>query len=108
MLCSLALFGCVAPGRQPIPWAIENHLLCKETLRRLPLETEEAAQRFMTQCDALPPLSGTSGYVSAPLPLYQSPPRGGYGQPDAFGPYGVWGPTWESFNGYYQNPPPRR
>ena len=25
-----------------------------------------------------------------------------YNNPDAFGPMGVWGPTWQEFNGFYQ------
>ena len=30
--------------------------------------------------------------------------QGLYGQPDAFGPYGAWGPTWQQFNNQFQQP----
>jgi hypothetical protein len=59
-------------------------------------------EEFMRQCIAMEMNRG-----SAPMGYYapSSSIRTGnsmYNNPDAFGPMGVWGPTWQEFNGAYQ------
>jgi len=77
--------------------------------------TASAAIRdeFMRQCVAME-LGGPGPALYAPMNLPPSPQPSPYNTPNAFGPMGVWGPTWQEFNGAYQQqsqlppPPPLR
>jgi hypothetical protein len=107
-LFGMLLFGCVAPGPTPESLAQYAQRVCAATQT-----SPEIREEFMRRCVAMEMGTGPGPSMPyampsyAPLPIYQSPSRNGYGQPDAFGPYGVWGPTWQSFNGAFQEPPPR-
>jgi hypothetical protein len=39
------------------------------------------------------------------VPLYIGPQPTPFGAPNSIGPYGTLGPTWQSFNGYFQPTP---
>ena len=57
---------------------------------------------FMRQCVAMEMQRGSSplGY-DAPSSSIRTG-NSMYNNPDAFGPMGAWGPTWQEFNGFYQ------
>lgn len=46
--------------------------------------------------------AGVQGHVPLFLGLQPTP----FGSPNSIGPYGTLGPTWQSFNGYFQPTPP--
>ncbi len=55
-------------------------------------------QQYMSTCMHMTASSAPS--YGTPT-MYQGQ-SGMYGRADAFGPYGVWGPTWQAFNGQFQ------
>lgn len=96
------LSGCAVQGQPRESFAAWNHRECLLVLQQYPDWDAGSARQFMRTCDAIRP---TGGYASAPT--YQAHAQSGYGQPDAFGPMGVWGPTWQGFNSRFQDSPPR-
>lgn len=64
--------------------------------------TGDVHRRYMITCmniTGAAPSIYASGFAVAP-----STPM--YGRADAFGPYGVWGPSWQGFNQQFQSQQP--
>ena len=82
-------------------WEAEQHAWdVADCTRRLDAAwTPAVRQQFLSACIAIQP-GGLAENMVVPM---GSP----YGRPDAFGPYGYRGPTWEQFNDQFGAPSSR-
>lgn len=92
----LMLSACTASAPQESRLS-QAQRVCAETPT-----SPEIRDEFLRQC-----VIGELTNWGAPLGYYapSSSIRTGnsmFNTPDAFGPMGVWGPTWQQFNGAYQ------
>lgn len=100
ILCLLPITACVGPGVDSFDRHLQVRAECKAVARQNGL-TGESYVAFMQQC---PYITGRSTGASYG-PVTQAPisNQSTYGKPDAFGPYGVWGPSWQEFNQTFQS-----
>ena len=92
VLIVLVLSGCVSPQQRYAQTMNECQAIASQ------YNLGDAYQQFMHQCVNMQPSP-----VQAQQYFNQAA-TGNYGRADAFGPYGVWGPTWQEFNSQFQQP----